>query len=348
MSFPFFGRKRGVGVDIGTFSIKIAQLKQSREGPVLENFGAIPASAISKADFRTFERDTLLISIDEVEKALKILSEEAGIKLENVCFSLPDFISFFSTFEIPKLKKEEIPLVVKTEARKYLPIGITEVDFTWKIVEASDTNYKVVLIALPKEVSNQYKLIAQNLKIKKFTFEPEMISLSRVFGEEGIVAILDFGAKSICCSIVENKNLKFNFSIDLGGNLLNDKISKNFGIALEDAEELKKEYGIKDPQSPLTKVLFPYLQKVWQDCEKIFDEFQRKEKKDINKIILCGGGAVMPGLLNFFQQYSKIEVVIGNPFLKILTPHHFLDKIELEDAVLFSVAIGSALKVFEK
>ena len=349
MSFLPFLRKKGVGIDIGNFSIKIVELKESREGKILENFGLIPASAILKGGgFRTFERDTVLISADEVEKALKILSKESGIKLEKVCFSLPDFVSFFSSFEIPKLKKEEIPLVVKTEARKYLPIGISEVDFTWKIVSSFDVSYKVILIAFPKEVTHQYKLIAQNLKIKEFTFEPEMISLSRVFGEEGAVAIVDFGAKSICCSIVEDKNLKFNFSIDFGGNLLNDKISKNFGIRLEDAEELKKEYGIKDPENPLTKVLLPYFQKVWQDCEKIFDEFQRREKKDIKKIILCGGGAVMPGLLEFFQKHSKIEVTIGNPFLKILTPHHFLDKIEIEDAVLFSVAIGSALKIFEK
>jgi len=348
MDFLLFGKKRGVGIDIGTFSIKIVQVKQSREGWVLENFGAIPATALSKSGFRTFERDTLLISTEEVEKALRVLSEESGIKLENVCFSLPDFVSFFSTFEIPKLKKEEIPLVVKTEARKYLPIGITEVDFIWKIVGVSDSNYKVILIALPKEVTHQYKLIVQNLKIKEFVFEPEMISLSRVFGEEGVVAILDFGAKSICCSVVENKNLKFNFSIDFGGNLLNDKISKNFGIGIEDAEEIKKEYGIKDPQSPLTKILLPYLEKAWQDCEKIFDEFQKKEKKDIKKIILCGGGAVMPGLLEFFQKSFKIEVVTGNPFLKVLTPHHFLDKIDIEDAVLFSVATGAALKTFEK
>jgi len=348
MGFSFFAQKRGVGIDVGTFSIKIAQIKLSREGPTIENFGMIPASAVFKEGFRTFERDIVLISTDDVEKALKVLSFESGIKLENVCFSLPDFVSFFSTFEIPKLKKEEIPLVVKTEARRYLPIGITEVDFTWKIVGVSDTNYKVILIAFPKEVIHQYKLIAQNLKIKEFAFEPEMISLSRIFGEGGVVAILDFGAKSICCSLVEDKNLKFNFSIDFGGNLLNDKISRNFGIGIEDAEEIKKEYGVKDSESPLTKVLFPYLQKVWQDCEKIFDEFQRREKKNIKKIILCGGGAVMSGLLEFFQKSFKIEVVIGNPFLKILTPQHFLDKIELEDAVLFPVAIGSALKIFEK
>jgi type IV pilus assembly protein PilM len=348
MRFSFFEKNRGVGIDIGTFSIKIAQIKKSKEGFVLENFGLIPALALSKSGFRTFERDTFLISVDEVEKALRILSEETGIKLENVCFSLPDFVSFFSSFEIPKIKKEEIPLVVKTEARRHLPVGITEVDFTWKIIGDSDTGYKVILIALPKEVTHQYKLIAQNLKIKEFTLEPEMISLSRIFGEEGVVAILDFGAKSICCSIVEDKNLKFNFSIDFGGNILNNKISKNFGIGIEDAEEIKKEYGVKEPENPLTKVLLPYLQKVYQDCEKIFDEFQRREKKDIKKIILCGGGVAMPGLLQFFQKSFKIEVVAGNPFLKILTPHHFLDKIELEDAVLFSVAIGSALKVFEK
>jgi|YelNatPaOPRAMG01_1025707.scaffolds.fasta_scaffold13610_4 type IV pilus assembly protein PilM len=348
MEIPLLAKKRGVGIDIGTFSIKIAQVKLSGEGPVLENIGMVPASAVFKGGFRTFERDTLLISTEQVEKGLKILSEETGIKLNKVCFSLPDFVSFFSTFEIPSLKRHEIPLVVKTEARKYLPIGLTEVDFTWKIVETSQSGYKIVLIAFPKEVTHQYKLIAQNLKIKEFTFDPEMISLSRIFGEEGVVAVLDFGAKSICCSIVDDKNLKFNFSLDFGGNIFNEKISKNFGIGIEDAEELKKEYGVRDSENLLTKILLPYLQKIGQDCQKIFEEFQRREKKDVKKIILCGGGAMLPGLLHFFQQYFKIEVVIGNPFLKILTPGHFLGKIDLEDAVLFSVAVGSALKIFEK
>jgi type IV pilus assembly protein PilM len=355
MKFPSLFPKSSVGIDIGTSEIKVVQLSSFAGRIKLENYGQISSKALYQKPFRTFEKTTLLLSTPEIVKAIKAIFEEAKIKTKTAYFSIPDFATFFTIFELPPMTKEEIPFAVEAEARRHIPLPISEVAWDWQIVGRKPflkkEKFLILLVSVPKEVVNQYSAIATSLGIESFSLESEIFSLIRALCEkEGIVAIIDFGARSTSCSIIERKILKISRSFDLSEDEFVETLAKSLGVKEEVAERLEKNYGILPTESlegkEVRDVLLPLINSLIIEIEQTFLKFKAREGKEVEKIILAGGGAKLPGLLQYFQNYFKKEVEIANPFKKIYFPP-ILEETLNEIGPSFSIAVGLALRAFE-
>jgi len=355
MKFPSIFPKSSVGIDIGTAEIKIVQLSSFARRIKLENYGQISSKALYQKPFRTFEKSTLLLSTQEIVKAIKAIFEEAKVKTKSAYFSIPDFASFFTTFELPPMSKEEIPFAVEAEARRHIPLPISEVTWDWQLIGRRPfmgrERFRILLVSVPKEVINQYSLIAKSLGIESVSLEVETFSLLRSLSEKDrIISIIDIGARTTSCSIIKGKILKISRSFDLSEDEFVQAISKSLGIDVNLAEELKKRYGLLSTEIPegkeIREILIPLINSLLRDVEQTFLSFKNIEGKEIEKIILAGGGANLPGLLQYFQNYFKKEVEIANPFKKIYFPA-ILEETLREIGPSFSIAVGLALRSFE-
>jgi type IV pilus assembly protein PilM len=210
---------------------------------------------------------------------------------------------------------------------------------------------RVLLVSVPAEVIKQYTSIAKSLKIESSFLEAETFSLIRALSEENkIISIIDIGTKTTSCSIVEGKILKISRSLDLSEDEFVQVISSSLRIEPDLAEELKRKYGLLHPEVPEGKeirdILTPMLNSLLKDIEQTFLNFKNTEGKEVEKIILAGGGAKLPGLLQYFQNYFKKKVEIANPFKRIDFPA-ILEEIIKEIGPSFSIAVGLALRAFE-
>jgi len=355
MTPPLFFQKTSVGIDIGTSEIKVVQLSSAGGKIRLENYGLISAKAFYQRPFRTFEKNTLLLSTEDIIQAIKAIFEEAKIKTKSAYFSIPDFASFFITFELPPMTQQEIPYAVEAEARRHIPLPLSEVVWDWQLIGKKPfmdkTKFRILLVSVPKEVVNQYNAIAKSLGIEHSALESEIFSLIRVFSEENkVISIIDIGARTTSCSIIEGKVLKISRSFDLSEDEFVVAISKSLGVDREKAEELKKKYGLVPTHIPegelVREILASLINSLLRDIEQTFLTFQNTEGKSVEKIILTGGMANLPGLLQYLQEYFKIKTEIANPFKRI----YF--RAVLEDALkelnpLFPIAVGLALRAFE-
>ena len=355
MKFPTLFPKSSVGIDIGTSEIKVVQLSSFAGRIKLENYGQISSKALYQKPFRTFEKSTLLLSTQEIVKAIKAIFEEAKIKTKTAYFSIPDFSTFFTTFELPPMTKEEIPFAVEAEARRHIPLPLSEVVWDWQLIGKrpfmGKEKFRILLVSVPKEVINQYSLIAKSLGIESSTFEAETFSLVRSLWEKNkIISIIDFGARTTSCSIIDGKILKISRSFDTSEDEFVLAISKSLGVNLDLAEEMKKKYGLLSTEIPegkeVREILIPLVNSLLRDIEQTFLRFKNTEGKEVEKIILAGGGANLPGLLQYFQNYFKKEVEIANPFKKIYFPPILEETLE-EMGPSFSIAVGLALRAFE-
>lgn len=348
-----------VGIDIGTSSIKVVEMSSWAGRKNLENYGEVLAEALYKKPFRTFEKSTLLLSNKDISRAIKAIMEEADIKSHRVAFSIPDFSTFFTTFELPPMSEEEIPQAVKTEAKRYVPLPLGEVILDWQLINKpkrnKTENLKILLVAVPNEVIDQYQRIATNLELKLSALEAEVFGLVRSLirkEEKGVIALVDIGARSTSCSIIEKRVLKVSRSFDISGDNLTERVSKGLSLGYKVAEELKKKYGIStSPEegegNNVREILIPLIDLVVREIDKIFMSFHLKEKKEVEKIILAGGTAFLPGLLEYFRDYfTKKEVVIANPFSKIFFPP-ILEKTLKEMGPSYAIAVGMALRGVE-
>ncbi|PIV43610.1 MAG: hypothetical protein COX92_01225 [Candidatus Nealsonbacteria bacterium CG_4_10_14_0_2_um_filter_40_15] len=355
--------KRFLGIDIGTSNIKIVEVSKFGNRRKLENYGSLPSAVLYKKPFRTFEKSSLLLSSNDISRAISAIMEEANIKTRQAIFSIPDFSTFFTSIELPPMTKEELPQAVRYEARQHIPLPLGEVTLDWQVIEgeASDqkkTNLKILLVAVPNEVINQYREIARIAQLELVALEAEVFGLiSSLIGEDekGIVGLIDIGAQSTTCSVVDKRILKISHSFDMSGSEFARVASQGLNVDYEAAEKLKVKYGIAGLSNgeagsakEIREILLPLVDVILKEIERIFNNFSVKTGKEIEKIILAGGTALLPGLKEYIYENFKKEVEIANPFSAsgiFYTP--ILEETLKKMGPSYAIAIGMALHGLE-
>ncbi len=355
--------KRALGVDIGTSFIRVAEMSRIGGKIKLENYGESKALAFYEKPFRTFEKNTLLLSNKDISRAILAILEEARIKTKRAVFSIPDFSTFFTWFSLPPMTQGEIPSAVRYEAQQHIPLPISEVALDWQIIEgkASDhqqSRLKILLAAVPKEIIFQYQEIASltNLELKAVEAEVFALARSAIRNETITTALLDIGAQSTTISIIDNRLLKRSHSFDVSGNEMTKVIAKSLSASSDDAENIKIKCGLNPisqfaatplpPGQDLRNLLCPLIDLIILELEKITQDFFREEAKDIQKIIISGGSALLPGLKEYFIERIKKPVEIANPFADVFYPP-LLEETIKQMSPSFAIAAGAALRGLE-
>jgi len=358
--------KRFLGIDIGTAGIKLVELSGRKERKKLENYAEMKAEAAQKNPFRTFEKNTLLLSSQDISQAIKIIMKEARLKTRSCFFSIPDFSSFFTDFELPAMPREEISRAVNYEARQHIPLPLSDVTLDWEVIggKVSDKGkekLKILLVAVPNETINQYQAIAKLCDLQVLALEAEVFGLLRSLipaNENRVIAIVDIGDQTTTCSIIDKRSLISSSSFNLSGDDFTERLIKSLSVDYPTAQKFKEEYGLKEsPLSPadtrslsaknVKETLLPLVNAVLKEVEKITLDFYQTENKEVQKFIIAGGTSLMPGLREYFENYLKKETEIADPFSGIFCPPILKETLK-EMGPAYAIALGMALRGFEQ
>jgi len=160
-----FGKKEAsvLGVDIGSSSIKVVQLKKDNGVALLETYGELSLGPYQDLEIG---RATNLAPA-KIAEALKDLIRESSVTTVNAGFSIPFASSLLTFIQMPKLGEAKLNKMIPIEARKYIPVPISEVVLDWFIIpdreeskaqvnseEKSDNVTDVLLVAIHNEVLN--------------------------------------------------------------------------------------------------------------------------------------------------------------------------------------------------
>jgi type IV pilus assembly protein PilM len=359
--FQRFLSKRFLGIDIGTSYVKVVEIYKSGRLKKLENYGQVSSAVFQRRPFRTAEKNTLRLSNQDIAQAIMSIMDEAEIKTKQAIFSIPDFSSFFTSFDLPPMTREELPEAVGYEARQHIPLPLAEVVLDWQIikstpVEGKKIRFKILLVAVPNDVVSQYQEIARLSQLELVALEAEVFSLMRALTKKnnnkganpGPVAIIDIGAKTTTCTIVDEEVIKTSHSFDMSGNDLAAALVKELEIDFNEAEKIKKQYGIRpgagEDGQAVREILLPSTEVIINEVREVVDSFYQQEKKEIKKMIIAGGTALLPGLKEYFKEsFAGKEIEIGNPFSSLSYPA-VLEKTLAGMGPSFAVATGAALR----
>ncbi len=340
-------RKNFLGIDIGVTMIKMVEISRWGGKIELKNYGRVAASSLYQKPYQTFgEEGNFMLSSPDVSKVIRAILKEAGIKTKEATFAIPDFSTFFTTFELPPMSEEEIPEAVNFEARRHIPVPVSDVILDWFLTGGKTgkrgTKLDMLLVAVPKEVVERYQAIAKASRLELKYLEAEAFSLARalVKDKKELVCLLDIGAQSTIINIVDEGILKLSYSSDVSGNDLTHALVKSLSIDSEKAETLKREQGLKSEE--IKDTLLPLINLIIIEIERILKDFEA-QGKIVKKIIMAGGSSFLPGLNQYLSSYFKKETVLANPFFGFSYPP-ILEKKLKKTGPSFSVAVGAALR----
>jgi len=351
MIWPFKKESNNfLGIDIGSSVIKIVEISREGDQIQLENYALLPVLPVVQKPSKRVKKDSLLFSPKEISEMLKTMLKEAELRNSRAYFSLPDFSTFFTTFSLPQMSVEEISQAVEFEARRHVPLALSEVTLGWRVVageisDAKSGELKILLVAVPNATIEQYSRVAELSGLKVLALEAEVFGLSRALENEikKTTVLIDIGVQSTTASIIDNGTLKLSYSFDTAGNALTDRISAALNLDYEAAEKLKKEHGLIEGKPGVRQILLPMIDLILLEVRKTVENFYQQEGKEVQNYILAGGSSLMPGLLEYSAGFFGKETKLAYPFGKI-NYRRDLEKILHELGPSLSIATGMALK----
>ncbi len=344
-----------LGVDIGAGSIKLVELSKQK-GKSLTNYGILGADYFTGNSFRNRERGVLSIEEGNIIEAITSILREAGIKSKQAFFSIPDYVSFFTTFDLPPMSEKEVPEAVKYEAPRRIPLPLSEVTLDWQIIKGGpdqkgSTPLRVLLVTVPNDVIAQYQRIAKGAGLKIVALEAEAFAMLRALikyqDKSNVVALIDIGERSSTINIVSQGVLKVSYSLDVSGEDFTRALTGALGVEREKASAIKHIYGLSDNNTEIKKILLPKAELILDKAKDIFNELYARDKEIPGKIILSGGGVSMPGLLEYFSQNLNAPIEVANPFIGISAPPT-LEEILKKLGPSLTIAAGMALRGFNR
>ncbi len=326
-----------VSLDFGAAFVKVLKGNKDR----IENFGLI-SNPIGKA---TPDSEAEAISL---ATALKGLFTEKKLEVAKARIVLSESSVYSRIISMPVLSSAELANAIKWEAEQYIPVPLEEVQLSWEIVNRPDRktgNEKmtVLLIAAPNQTIQGLMSVLSKLVIEPEVIESEMVATTRTLNlsDKVVTILLTLGASAASISIFDGQAMIFTHRIDSGSTAITRAISSSLSLPLNQAEEYKRSYGIQSNvlEGKLFQVISP-MATLWVQEIKKAQSFAT-ERGLLNrsaKIILTGGGSLMPGLVQFLSAQTGIEVNVINSFAA--NPHTNLPGIN----TLYTAAFGTLLR----
>lgn len=357
-----------LGIDIGSSSIKIVQLRKKAGKAVLETYGELALGPYAGTEIG---RATNLPN-DKIVEALKDLMKEANVTTKSCGVSIAASSSLLSFIRMPEMDQKQLATMIPIEARKYIPVPITEVALDWWIVpkeentfsdfekapapeegpgHAPDRGIDVLLVVIHNDVLNKLNQISKDSGIEAGFYEIEIFSSMRSVVDQTLesVMIFDMGAGSTKLYIIERGILRASHTIDRGSQEITLALSRSLGSSIGDAEHIKRTIGLSpEPDNKnIREVISLNLDYIFTETNRVIGSYERKYNKSMSKVVLTGGGSLLRGFLDLAREKFQTEVVQGDPFSKTEAPA-FLEPVLRTAGPEFAVAIGIALRKLQE
>lgn len=322
----------GVGLDIGTHTLKVVKLKFTQDKAEICGFDLKPAQS-------------------DLSGILKEIKQDFGSEEVAIAVSGPSTVLRYVSF--PKMTKQELDQALKFEAQKHIPFSIAETILDGSILkEALADNKMLILIAAVKK-----DLVAQRIKaildagLRVSVVDMDSLALVNLFNFNNIlgdtnnktVALLNIGATISNLTILEGGLPYLSRDIPIAGNNLTKKLMDVFSLDLKSAESLKINPD-QERADKVARAIESIIPNMSAEVRTSFDYYESQSASSVAKIYLSGGSSKFNGLKDMLANLLGIEVELWDPLKNIVIDANIdKDKIRLASGQL-NVALGLALR----
>jgi type IV pilus assembly protein PilM len=343
----FFSNKNLVAIDIGSSSVKLAELDLSARGAVLKKFAIFPLNpgAVNNGE---------IIEIDTVTHAIRSLMQISKSKRKAAATCMWGSAVIVKKIAMPKMDVKLVAEQLKWEAEQYIPFDINEISLEHHILKsrANAESMDVLLIAAKQEYLFRFLECFETAQVKCEVMDITGFALANCFnanyGEmDRAVALINFGAGVCNFVVVEKGEVTFCRDVPNGGSNYTSEISKSMGISYQEAEALKISASLgQEVPDEVHSIIKSVNEQLVEEIKNSF-EFYAATANGITaaKFYISGGSLFLPGLVEQISKVTGIPFEPFDPFIKIsfdskVFTHDYIDQIK----ALAPIALGLVLR----
>jgi len=217
----------------------------------------------------------------------------------------------------------------------------------------------VLIAALPKKTVDPYINVFKMADLRPLALEIESLAIARSLIQNGVsdypTLIIDLGASRTSFIIFSGYAVRFTSSIPVSSQEFTTAIARTMQVDLETAEKLKIKYGLETKATQeggqVFDALIPPLTDLIEQIKKCLAYYQNHAShehlpphhQNVEKIMLCGGGANLKGLPDFLARQLNFSVNLSDPWINILSEKENRS-LSLGKSLGFTTVLGLALR----
>ena len=341
-----------VGIDIGSSSIKVVEIKEEKGVVTLSTYGEVQLGPYAGKQLG----ESVQLTPKQEQEALVDVMRESAVKAREAVFSMPLSSSFVTNVSLEADADADLAALVRVEARKVIPASLSEVTLDWAEVEVTkeeakqETKHRNVLIAaIQNSALERFKVLMQFAGLKQPPTEIECFSSIRSLfkSQNQDIVIIDIGATSSKLYISRKGLLMRMHRIRAGGAIATKQIADTINIDFERAEKMKYDANqAADHFAEMKRAHNSSYDRAFREFRQVLREYEAKTGISFSQVYLSGGGALFPGIDTHLAAALDREIILANPFSKVAYPA-FMEDTMKEIGPSFTVALGAALRMFE-
>jgi type IV pilus assembly protein PilM len=311
-----------VGLDIGSSSIKMLQVKVSAKSIQLLDFGIEPLPPQTIVDGSIMDQAAVVDAIRRLRATL-------GIRNKVVATAISGHSVIIKKIQVPQMAPEELGPQLQIEAEQHIPFRADEVEMDHQLVNPRNAQgmMELLLVAAKKEVIADYTQVIREAKLQPAVMDVAAFTVQNAFeasydavpGES--VALINIGAAISNINIISEGTSIFTRDVTVGGGAFTDEIQKRVHVNSEEAEGFKIAFsggvtdgipeGVEDIMNEVAESMAGKLQRTL--------DFFLASSSDLTlaRMYLCGGSAKVPALQRILAERSRVPVEIIDPFRRL-------------------------------
>ena len=342
-------RKNALGLDIGSSSIKLVQLRETKKGIHLVNLSvaSLPPEAIV---------DGALMNTSAIVATIRNMVDKLKLKVKDVALSISGHSVIIKKIGLPAMTQDELDESIKWEAEQYIPFDVNDVYLDYQVLQSrpEQGQMDVLLVAAKREIVDEYAGIAREAGLEPVVVDVDCFTVQNVF-ETGYgfppgetVVLIDVGASMISINIIANGMTTFTRDINMGGNQYTEELRKRLGISHDQAESYKIGGQNADGVVPqeVDRILASVSESLANELHRSLDFYLATSSEGrVSRIYLSGGTAQVSSLAPTIESRVGVPVELLDPFKAVQVDNkqfnlEFINRVRTGAAV----AVGLALR----
>ena len=342
----FFGSKKVIGLDIGTSTIKMAEMEVSRNKAQLLSFGFVPTPTNSLNGGE-------ITNSQAISQAVQSLANEIRTKRKKVCTGMWGTAVIVKKITIPRIEKKLISEQIQWEAEQYLPFDINSISLAYHVVNpnSGSETMDLLLIAAQHELVHQYRSAIEGARLELGILDVSGFALANAFEmnygkSHEVIGLINIGSGVTNFVVLQQGEVIFSRDVAIGGFNYTNEISKELSITLPEAESLKlsavNRGAVPDEVHSIISVTNDL---VTDEIRNSFEFFVGSNNgATFNRCFVTGGSSSVPGLLEQVSNATNVAIDRMNPFNRVKASRSFTSAYLKQIAPFASVAMGLGMR----
>ncbi len=341
--------KHCIGLDIGSSSVKLVQVKEAKKGLLLVNFGIEPLPPQSIVDGAIMNHGAIVDAIRSVYERLHVRGKDVAIAIAGHSIII-------KKIAMPPMDGDTLEEQIGWEADHHVPFDKEDVELDYEVLREDDGsgNMEVLLVAAKKDIVHDYAAVARDAQLNPVVVDVAAFAVQNAFEhaygalEGRSVALVNVGASISTLSVVQDGITTFTRDMTIGGNAFTEEIQKRLSVGYEEAEAIK--VGARPPAGAtpgeVERIIAQVADLIAGELQRSIDFFLATTSgAEIERIYMSGGVAQVQALRQAIARRSHLEVEVVDPFRNVGIDESRFDMPYLRaNAPMATVAVGLALR----